>query len=83
MQIEYSNVVFPPSTVIHGKTTRAMSNREGRKLVRIVESGRDDLVVSQPGRPDYHIAWSRTGGGVVVGAKPLAKSKRRSEGTTE
>lgn len=80
MQIEYSNVVFPPGVVIHGKTTRAMSAKEGRKLVRVVDQGRDDLVITQPNRPDFHVPWARTNGGLVMPAtKPVAKAKRREE----
>lgn len=78
MQFEYSNVVFPPGVIIHGKTTRAMSAKEGRKLVRIVENGRDDLVITAPGREDFHVPWSRTSGGMVISEKPKpAKTKFR------
>lgn len=78
MQIEYSNVVFPPGVIIHGKTTRAMSSKDGRKLVRVIEDGRDDLVVTSPGREEFHVPWSRTNGGMVISAKPkTAKVKFR------
>lgn len=79
MQIEYSNVVFPPGVIIHGKTTRAMSAKEGRKLVRVIENGRDDLVITSPGRPEFHVPFARTNGGMVASAPKVAKAKRREE----
>lgn len=76
MQIEYTNVVFLVGTRIHGSYTRAMSAKDGRKLTRIVESGRDDLVITVPGKPEFHIAWTRTGGGAV--AAPAAKGVKKA-----
>lgn len=75
MQIEYTNVVFPAGTVINGHWTRAMSAKDGRKLTRIVEAGRDDLVITMPGKPEFHIAWNRTGGGAIAAPAPKGVKK--------
>lgn len=75
MKIEYSNVKIPPNTVA-GATITAISSRDGTSLVRVIEDGRDDLVISKRGRPDVHLSWSQVKGGLVA-ASTVAKAKQK------
>lgn len=75
MNTVFSRVSFPPHTTINGRTTRVISAREGRKLTRITEDGRDDLIIEEPGREPYVMPWARTNGGNVAVKPGTAKAK--------
>lgn len=78
MKTEYCNVKVPLNTIL-GATTQALSNQHGTRLTRITEDGRDDLVVTRPGKQTVHIAWSQVRGGFVQdGPIPTGPAPRRS-----
>ena len=70
MRTEYSNVKIPLNTVV-GATVQALSNRNGTKLTRVTEHGRDDLVIERAGKPTVHLAWVQVKGGFMAEAKVL------------
>lgn len=64
MKIQYANVILPSPNVLGG-SARALGSRSGYTLTRIIEDGRDDLVVVGKGR-EMHISWSQVKGGIVA-----------------
>lgn len=82
MKIEYVNVKLAPNTIA-GATITALTAREGVTLTRVIEDGRDDLVISRKGRV-MEIAWSQVKGGVRAPMKPaLAKAGKPAKVTEE
>ena len=80
MKTEYSNAVFPPGTTIHGRVTRAIGTRDGVKLTRVTEDGRDDLVIEKAGREPWDVPWAQVRGALRMPVKPaLAKAKKAAE----
>lgn len=73
MKTEYQSVVFPPGTSVFGRITRAMSHRDGVKLERVTEDGRDDLVITKPGREPWDVPWAQVRGGLRA---PVGKAKK-------
>jgi hypothetical protein len=64
MKTEYSNIKVPLNTIL-GATTQALSNRNGVRLTRVTEDGRDDLVVTRPGKQTVHLPWAQVKGGFL------------------
>lgn len=77
MKTEYSSVVFPPGTSVRGRITRAISSREGVKLTRVTDAGRDDLVIEKAGLEPWDVPWAQVRGGLrapEARAKPVRKA---------
>ncbi len=73
-QTEYGRVTFRVRTHVCGATQVAMSAKNGAKLVRITEDGRDDLIVTTS-RGTSEVPWSNVASAEPVGTRPLAKAK--------
>jgi hypothetical protein len=64
MKTEYSNIKVPLNTIL-GATVQALSNKNGTRLTRVTEDGRDDLVVTRPGKQTVHLPWAQVKGGFL------------------
>lgn len=64
MRIEYTNVKLPPNTIV-GATVTSLSTKFGCTLTRIIEDGRDDLIIERHGKDTVHLPWSQVKGGAV------------------
>lgn len=74
MQTEYTNVTFRIRTKIHGSTVAALSSKNGFKLLRVTEDGRDDLTVASA-RGACEVPWSNVASAILMHAAPAKKGK--------
>jgi hypothetical protein len=73
MKTEYNNVTFRVRTRICGSTVGALSSKDGIKLTRVTDAGRDDLLVVTS-RGACEVPWTNIASAQAGPAKVKAKA---------